>query len=525
MASIYDLAFVIEGFSRVGGRYALYYRALINMQASLEGYKNNFVFGFIVASNRAMKFIFCFLAFLFLFCASFNLQLAKAHPVPSVLLVGATLNDLNYEDRNRFKKYTVVERAYMGPDRIKELVEQCNPIAIVIKQPSGGIYEYSSSGEMIKEIKSQSTRQSQMENDSKFNLPKNMTGSMNGQALQSGMEVPVQINGQMKIGYPQNGGMNGGGQQSMLQSQPIPQMNNSIPQMGGAPFFSAFPQSVRPGGMCPPMIYGALRPSSFPTLGPYDGRTFGLGGRYGYFGNTANFGPPPMMMPPQMNQPMPQMNNGQMNQMGGPQMMNMQMQGPPRMGGMNGMSGNPQQNFAVQPESVPPPNFMANNGQPFPGSGVPEYMYPGTSEYSYLPGEGDVYPRPGTSVARQALKQAAGLAQNMAYPFWFDNYLTTDSSAQALAGNSVGTNAGFPNLQFNADTTANASVVAGQWSQTGVGVGSLLLDSILDGRDIREQRQAAQALAAGTPYYYYPDSAYTSYPAMPYQPLPSNAGY
>lgn len=503
------------------------------MHACLEEYINKLFFSFTSKSQAAaLKFLFFTLIFL---CSSFCNPAAEARILPNVLLVGATLNDLNYEDRNRFKKYTIVERAYLKPENIKELVEECNPIAIVVKQSSGKIYEYSPSGEMIKEINTQSTYQSQKEDESKFNIPNQMNKEGNSQSLQNGMEVPVQINGQMKIGYPQNG--NSAIFQSNLQAQSMPTTNafpngsfntgsNVLPQMqGGVPFFSAFPQAAmqRPPAMGMPIVYGAnpyARPSRMPMLGPYDGRTFGLGGRYGYYGNTASFGPPPMIM----QQPTQNMNNPYPQQMGqGMQQQNFAI--PPGAFSQSTFSRNP-----INGNSLPPPNVLANSNQPFPGGSIPEYMYPGTSEYSYMPGEGDIAPSRGLSIGRQAIKQTAALAQNMTFPFWFDNYLTTDTSASNLLGNSLGgaasgTNAGFPNLQFNADTTANASVVAGQWTQTGLGLGSLIADSILDKREIDARRQAARTQAAGTPYYNYPDSAYTSYPSMPYQPMPYYAGY
>ena len=66
--------------------------------------------------------------------------------------------------------------------------------------------------------------------------------------------------------------------------------------------------------------------------------------------------------------------------------------------------------------------------RPFPGANISNNWYPGKSEYSYLPGEGDVLLPPGITTTRKVIKQLAGLAQNNAYPFWFDNYLTTSSN-------------------------------------------------------------------------------------------------
>jgi hypothetical protein len=161
--------------------------------------------------------------------------------------------------------------------------------------------------------------------------------------------------------------------------------------------------------------------------------------------------------------------------------------------------------------------------RPFPGANIYNNWYPGKSEYSYLPGEGDVLLPPGITTTRKVIKQLAGLAQNNAYPFWFDNYLTTSSNANSLlAGPNTGTNAGFPALEFSADTSSSAAVVGAQWFNSGIGIGATVLDAILSKRELELRRRQATEQANGTPNYVYPSQAYTVYPQMPYQPIPRN---
>ncbi len=174
---------------------------------------------------------------------------------------------------------------------------------------------------------------------------------------------------------------------------------------------------------------------------------------------------------------------------------------------------------------MPTPNIdSAKFQRPFPGANISNNWYPGKSEYSYLPGDGDILPAPGITTTRKVIKELAGFAQNNAYPFWFDNYLTTSSNANSLlAGPNTGTNAGFPALEFSADTSSSAAVVGAQWFNSGIGIGATVLDAILSKREIESRRKQATEQANGTANYVYPNpTTYTVYPQMPYQPIPRN---
>jgi hypothetical protein len=72
----------------------------------------------------------------------------------NVLFIGVELEDLTEKDRERYIKYRILERSYQGADEVKKLVKQARPVAIVIKQPSGTMYEYAPDGTMIKTVKS-----------------------------------------------------------------------------------------------------------------------------------------------------------------------------------------------------------------------------------------------------------------------------------------------------------------------------------------------------------------------------------
>ncbi len=330
-----------------------------------------------------------------------------AHEENKVLLLGLELKDLAPEERSRFAHYTILERPYLSGNLAQELVQQVKPEAVLIRQPSGGIYEYTANGSLVKQVDMQDSRQrmlSEQQNKS-VNLPNFINSGMSPMAGQS---FPVQITGQMQIGG---------------------QVNNMQMQM---------------------------RPNSMPI-------------KYA----------------------MPNWQNSHNQQSVYPNLQNTQ-----------------------------------NMQRPFPGANVPLYLYPNTSEYSYLPGEGEFLPPPALSAFRQAIKQTSTLAQNTAYPFWFDSYLTTDSSTLNNFGStSSGSVAGFPTLQFNANTTANGAVVASQWLGTGIGLGATLLDSALEGASLRSRRESAYRDSLGTAYYQYPQYARTSYPAMPNQPLPTSPWY
>ncbi len=170
-----------------------------------------------------------------------------------------------------------------------------------------------------------------------------------------------------------------------------------------------------------------------------------------------------------------------------------------------------------------PTTNSAQFQRPFPGANISNNWYPGKSAYSYLPGEGDILPYPGITTTRKVIKELAGFAQNNAYPFWFDNYLTTSSNANSLlAGPNAGTNAGFPALEFNADTSSSAAVVGAQWFNSGIGIGATVIDAILSKKEIESRRRKANEQANGTANYVYPNNAYTVYPSLPYQPIPRN---
>ncbi len=337
-------------------------------------------------------------------CVFGIVQISKANESSRVLMLGTTLNDLTESDRARFANYVVFERAYFPPDKMGDLIKQIKPSLVIIRQPSGGLYEYTPEGSLTRELSIQDPRQNlinkqQMQN---FNNPVSM-GQVQQMPLMPPMQMPV---------------------------------------------------------CCTPMYMP--------------------------------------MQPMQTNRPPMQMNYG------GGMAPNMQMMLP---------NGGPQTRL------MPSQMNMANVQRPFPGANVPTYLFPGKSEFSYLPGEGDVLPPPGISAARGFLKQAATIAQNNTFPLWFDSYLTTDTSTTTAS------NAGFPTLRFSADTTSNAAVVGSQWMNTGIGLGAGLVDAYLDSVEIKARREAAHREALGTPYYYYPDYARTRYPSMPYQPLPTSPWY
>jgi hypothetical protein len=367
-------------------------------------------------SSEKSKVILCL--FILLACLAGIIRVANAAETPTVLMFGLELKDLDFAERQRFAHYTVLERSYMNPNMVKDIVKQAKPVSVIIRQPSGGAYEYSADGTLVKQVTLIDPRQNVIaEQRQGVNNPQFMgQGSLGSMTLSPGMQVPIQINGQMQIGYPN-------GQISTM--QPV------------------FGQQQTP----PPLVVKDM----------------------------VNYGSGCPGCPPNL------------------------MQRPPQMASYN------------------PNNSIV---QPFPGANVPNNWYPGTSMYSYLPGEGDVLPPPAISTARQALKQAASAAQNNSYPFWFDSYLTTDTSNL----NSINTSS-IPSLQFSSNTTSNPAIVGGQWIGTGIGIGSTLLDTYLEGAELKARREGAMREAYGTPNYYYPDAAYTRYQSLPYQLLPNSAWY
>ncbi len=354
--------------------------------------------------------------------------IVQASEKPNILLIGVELKDLQFKDRQKFKDYNPIARPYMPANLVQELVKQAKPEVVLMRQPSGGVYQYSSDGMLVSSIELEDSRVTQMAEK------------------QQGMSALPRRVDQFPIAEPK-----------FVPGQVVMAFPIYCPNRAWMRMANPYPNST--GQATQPMAYS-------------------------------------------MQQQMPPAQNYQMLAN------NMQMQSMPQ----------------VYPKYVAPQSNASTIQRPFPGANVPNYLYPGKSEYSYLPGEGTPRAPIATSVARQALKQAATLVQNTSYPFWFDSYLTTNSDLSSLSSAS-GTNAGFPTLQFNSNTTASGSVVASQWLGTGVGLGASLLDSALESAQIRRQAAAADRDANGTMNYYYPGSASTYYPSTPYQPLPTNYGY
>lgn len=363
-----------------------------------------------------------------------------------------------------------MERPFMMPDKVKELAKQTKAKKIVIKQPSGGIYEYSSNGTMMRQL--QTTDSSKKQDEKQKNAggqPKQMPSS-----------------GQMQLNP--NANFNGGGMPMMSQ-------------------YPTYPMSPMGQMQYPP---GYQQPQMPPVMNQYPVMPYTYNGGYvgpqpmryppGYIlgpPRGAQMMPPPAVMAVPSPNPIIQMNNTRPNPMAPPV-------GP--------MSAN-----------YPPPNQQENFSKPFPGENVPNYLYPGRAEFSYLPGEGEALPKPELTKTRQIIKQLAALAQFNAYPFWFDNYLNTNITDEGalLQATDTGDITNFPTLQFSADSTAGPAVVGAQFASLGVGVGALVADGLLDKKTISERDRQAQAQANGTPYYYYPDNSYTYYQSLPYQPLPT----
>ena len=344
---------------------------------------------------------------------------------PKVLFVGFELEDLALQERNRFANYKIIVRPHLPGEMVKTIVQQVQPKAVLIKQSSGKIYEYSSNGTLMKEIASQNSQYKFFERQQNHltNLP---------QTIQS---IP-------QTGFTQKNTTSLASHYSL--PQPNTHQHNSIPvQINGQ---MTFPANQHSWQVQPQTLINQHYPKQTLKTQTIQAQTY------------------PHFVAPQL-----------------------------------------------QPSS---------QYKPFPGAEVPTAWHPGNS-YSYLPGEGEYLPPPGSSLGRQALRQLSGLAQNISYPFWFDSYLTTNTNTLNGFSTDVGTNGGFPSLQFDANTTANANVVAGQFIGTTLGLGATTLNALLDGRDLKERRQRAYQDSLGTPYYQYPEYAYSRYPAIPYRPVPS----
>lgn len=413
--------------------------------------------------------------FFLVFALNFAFTLSNlAGEGPNVLLIGAELKDLEKNEREKLTHYTLVERPFMSADKVKDLVKQTKPAKVIIRQSSGGIYEYKPDGTLIGEVGFNNMKRQEFldERQNKpLNVPKKIKESNMPPQMNAGMTYPVQINGQMTI-LP-SGESNISAAQMRFQGN-TEQMHQTE-GMTGRSRMNNYPQTQRG--------YAPIMPQRRPMI--YQNQQSGASMRNCSPGNQ------PMMAHNNMPQSFPSEAYRGV---------------APFQAGMN------------SPKRIVPPNISRNSQRPMPGENVPPYLFPGGAQYTYLPGEGDALPPPGYSLARQTLKQAATLVQNNAYPFWFDNYLTTDTS---FATSQAGTDAGFPNLRFNANSTANFAVVGSQLLGVGTGLAATVTDSLLEGAELKARREAAEAYARGTANYYYPDAARTSYPALPYQPIPA----
>gem|GEM_PF-2733938 len=145
----------------------------------------------------------------------------------------------------------------------------------------------------------------------------------------------------------------------------------------------------------------------------------------------------------------------------------------------------------------------ASSNYPIPGSQIPESLYPGSTKYQgFLPGEGfnlRASNHAGYSGVRNSIKQVAKLSQSVIYPFWFDTFLRASTQFGSPQSTTVaGTN---PSI-FEAETTANLAIVGGQLTSNALGIGSLLIDSYLDKKEIGQYENWANNYSRGSTSYY-----------------------
>lgn len=151
---------------------------------------------------------------------------------------------------------------------------------------------------------------------------------------------------------------------------------------------------------------------------------------------------------------------------------------------------------------------------PFPGDNVPDYVFPGTSQFSYLFGEGRNPPKRVYSNARRTLKEFSGTHQNNnIYPFWRENYLQADrlpSDYSSLSSSN--------DFRTSSDTVRDIVSIGTQWGSYSLGVGATFLDALIDKRELDNKRAWERHYRHGTPEYVYPNRAETYTQPVPSQP-------
>lgn len=151
---------------------------------------------------------------------------------------------------------------------------------------------------------------------------------------------------------------------------------------------------------------------------------------------------------------------------------------------------------------------------PFPGDNVPEYVFPGTSEFSYLFGEGRNPPKRVYSNARRTLKELSGTHQNNnIYPFWRENNLQADRLPSDYSSLSQSND-----FRTSSDAVRDIVSIGSQWGSYTLGVGSTVLDAMIDKRELDNKRAWERHYRHGTPEYIYPNRAETYTQPVPSQP-------
>ncbi len=404
-----------------------------------------------------------------------------------VLLIGTELQNLAKSERARFEGYEFITRPALQSDAVKLLVQQTSPDTVIIRQSSGGIYEYSADGILLKKLETSDIRAEAIAAE-KSQVPNYYAEDRSKQSKQTQQTQQRRDNQQQQQPYQPNFPpyqaqqaernqqqyqeymQQQGSQQQinyhfMMQRDPNPQRRQFSPQNQAPYYYPNQPQMA------------------IPQQG-------------GYPQNPNNQGPPYFFPLSQQQQPQG-LAQGQANSMN----MNYQQEAVP----LNQM-GNEADNYS--------------NERPFPGGNFPNEAFPGESRYSYLAGEGDNRQADRLSLTRTALKQGFGLAQNNTYPFWFNSFFTTNAALQAGFAPGAASVNSFPAIQFDSRSTASAAVVANQWLGAGIGLGSVLVDAELEKRQLEFRRREAEKDSLGAAYYRFPDQARSFSAPLPYAPLP-----
>lgn len=160
-------------------------------------------------------------------------------------------------------------------------------------------------------------------------------------------------------------------------------------------------------------------------------------------------------------------------------------------------------------------HHKSTSKKPLPGGNVPEHIFAHERHsHSYLFGEGDPQHHPPYTVARQAIKEFAGIHQNNnIYPFWYENYLHITGSVDEPFYQGDPRDASFSSNSVQ-DWLPNVA----QWLSGGLGITSTLLDAHYDRKAIEHHRQELYHNMHGMPQYAYPNQADTMHPPVSKQP-------